>query len=73
MKIILTIALAAVLAGCATTGPVPQSLLTCAEQPVAPVAELQRDVALYIVDLAEAGADCRSKLGAMRRILEPTQ
>ena len=71
---VLAFAIAAMaLAGCATTGQVPPSLLTCADQPVAPAAQVQRDVALYIVDVAEAGADCRSKLSAVRRILEPSK
>ena len=59
------------LAGCSTTGAVPASLLTCADHPASPAAEIQQDVAFYIVDLAEAGADCRSKLGAVARLLTP--
>lgn len=62
------------LAGCATTstGVVPAQLLTCEAQPAAPRGDIrQRDVALYVVDLAEAGADCRTKLGSVRRLLTP--
>lgn len=59
------------LAGCATTSTVPPSLLTCADHPPSPAAETQQQVALFIVDMAAAGADCRSKLGAVRRLLSP--
>lgn len=50
---------------------VPKSLLTCYGEPVAgSVWVSQRDVARYLVRLAEAGQDCRVKLAAVRRILE---
>jgi hypothetical protein len=71
MKLIMTLAAAIALSGCTTTGTVPLPLLTCASQPASPTEGTQRDVALYIVDLAEAGADCRTKLGSVRRILTP--
>ena len=75
MRAILTIALVTLLAGCTSTTPmVPPSLLECAPHPVSPAADpaiTQRDVAAYVVTLAEAGADCRSKLGAVRRLLNP--
>lgn len=59
------------LAGCATTtSVVPPQLLSCAPQPPAPSAGTQRDVSLYVVDLAAAGDDCRTKLGSVRTILE---
>jgi hypothetical protein len=58
-----------ILAGCATTSTIPTSLLTCADHPPSPAAETQQAVGLFIIDLAEAGADCRSKLGAVRRLL----
>lgn len=50
---------------------VPPSLLTCAPPPVPRPVETQKDVALLIVDLAEAGADCRGKLAAVRQVLAP--
>lgn len=62
------------LAGCSTTTPmVPAQLLTCAPQPPAPTAGTQRDVSLYVVDLAASGDDCRTKLGSVRRVLEPAR
>lgn len=67
--VILIVAIA--LSGCATTSSVPSALLICAAQPQSPPAGTQRDVALYIVDLAAAGDDCRTKLGSVRRILFP--
>jgi uncharacterized lipoprotein YmbA len=75
MRAILAIRLAVTLAACASTAPnVRPSLLTCAQQPKSPVDQAgatQRDVALWIVDMAAAGDDCRSKLGSVRRIVSP--
>lgn len=49
----------------------PAALLTCrAAPPVPRDAETQKDVARFIVRLAEAGEDCRSKLGAVREWAE---
>lgn len=49
----------------------PAALLTCrAAPPVPRDAETQREVARYIVRLAEAGEDCRSKLSDVRRWAE---
>jgi len=80
--ILLAAAAAAVLTGCAeTTDPgmrvvevrpeVPSSLLSCqpAPEPPPPESGTQRDVARFVLDLAEAGADCRGKLGAVRGLL----
>lgn len=74
---------AAVLSGCTTTRTVPvvevrerrvevpKSLLTCSVEPVAgSVWVTQRDVARYLVKLAEAGEDCRLKLAAVRRLVD---
>jgi hypothetical protein len=66
-----------VLGGCAKPSPaievagpvVPDQLLTCRAEPVPPATGTQRKVALYVIDLVDAGADCRSKLGAVRSIL----
>lgn len=76
MKPLIALFAVLALAGCATTGSVPSSLLECADQPSSPAANAgatQADVGIYVIDLAEAGADCRSKLGAVRRILEPNK
>ena len=68
----------ALLSGCASDPPplvtevkylrqeVPKSLLDCSAQPAPPAITSQRDVALYMLDLAEAGEDCRGKLMAVR-------
>lgn len=71
------------LAGCATTAErvvprietraveVPPSLLRCLPEPRAKAAwKSQRDVALFLIKLAEAGEDCRVKLEAVRKFLE---
>ncbi len=51
---------------------VPNSLLTCSAEPVAGSTWMsQRDVAQYLVKLAAAGEDCRAKLAAVRRIVQP--
>ena len=50
---------------------VPRSLLTWSPEPVAGTEWVsQRDVARYMIDLAEAGEDCRTKLDAVRRLVE---
>lgn len=74
---------AVALAGCQTSKPtvvtkvverkveVPRSLRSCSEEPVAGTAWVsQRDIARYLVRLAEAGADCRAKLAAVKRIVD---
>lgn len=50
---------------------IPPGLLHCAPAP-APAARIdrQRQVARYILDLHAAGADCRAKLDAVRRLVE---
>ena len=49
---------------------VPVSLLDCTPQPVPPAIASQRDVALYLLDLAKAGEDCRGRLATVKRIVE---
>ena len=74
MRALIILAMALILSGCATTiAPpvVPAQLLACQAQPKAPLDGTQRDVGLYVIDLAAAGDDCRTKLGAVRQILEP--
>ena len=70
--LVLLVALGVALSGCTTTrSTIPRQLLTCAQQPASPDAGTQRDVALYVVDLAAAGDDCRTKLGTVRTIVTP--
>lgn len=73
------------LGGCASSPPsaiptvirtppptIPPTLLRCAPEPMAPdpATSTQRDVAAFLFDLAEAGQDCRRKLGVTRRLLD---
>lgn len=49
---------------------VPEALLSCQEAPAPPEgAYADPDLALWIVDLAASGEDCRSKLTAVRGLL----
>lgn len=51
---------------------VPPSLLTCAPAPVAPdlnVPRWDQVLADYLLDLAAAGDDCRTKLGAVGKLV----
>ena len=49
---------------------IPNSLLTCSAEPVAGSTWIrERDVAQYLVTLAAAGEDCRTKLAAIRRLV----
>ena len=65
------------LTACATTHeavshePLPASLLTCRDQPEPPASGQDTDLPLWIVDLADAGADCRSKLNHLVQIVQP--
>ncbi|WP_037068508.1 Rz1-like lysis system protein LysC [Allorhizobium undicola] len=71
------------LAACQTTEPkvitqvqvhrieVPKSLLTCSSEPVyGNVSVTVKDLMKFADQLAKAGADCRSKLDAVKRIVE---
>ena len=50
---------------------VPPSLLQCSPEPrLREAVRTQRDVALFIERLAQAGADCRTRLAAVRRLVE---
>lgn len=73
-------AVAVILSACQTTRTitkieyqkiqVPESLLKCMPEPEAKAAwTTQRQVALYLVRLAEAGEDCRLKLAAVKRVM----
>ena len=67
--------IALVLTGCATTTPlVTSDMLYCMPAPISPTddpAATEADVGEYVIDLAEAGADCRSKLGSVRQLILP--
>ncbi len=50
---------------------IPNSLLTCSAEPVAGSTWIrERDVAQYLVKLAAAGEDCRTKLAAVKRLVQ---
>lgn len=49
---------------------VPEALLSCMSEPEArEVWKSQKDVALYLVRVSEAGDDCRQKLDGVRRLV----
>lgn len=48
---------------------VPSALLACRTDPEPPIPESQRDVARYLVQLWQAGEDCRAKLDAVNQYL----
>lgn len=49
----------------------PKSLLTCSAEPVyGSVSVTVKDLMRFADQLAKAGADCRSKLDAVKRIVE---
>ncbi len=64
--------------GCTSSAPLvvipparpPEALLVCADEPAPPAAAAAtaEDVGLYLVDLQQAGDDCRRKLAAVRRL-----
>ena len=65
---------ALLLAGCATAPPplvVPGSLTTCRQAPAVPEAPDDQQLARYVLDLAEAGEDCRQRLAAVRELVTP--
>jgi hypothetical protein len=64
------------LMGCGGAKPVlviPESLKTCADTPATPEAAADdRAVGTYILDLYDAHADCKAKLGAVVNLSSPT-
>lgn len=69
---------AALLTACAgadrvTVAAPPADMLTCADAPEVPAAETQRAVAAYVVDLWDAGEDCRQRLGVVRELYAERQ
>lgn len=79
IPLVALVVLVGFLAGCAKPAPVvsvagpdvPDQLLSCKPEPVPPATGTQRAVATYVLDLADAGDDCRQKLGAVRSIVKP--
>ena len=61
--------------GCGASPPVlvrqviPPSLLSCQPQPAPPDEADDTALALWIVDLAAAGDDCRGRLGRVKELL----
>ena len=47
--------------------PVPARFLTCTAEPAPPAEDTDKAVAGFIVDLIESGADCRSKVAAIKQ------
>ncbi len=50
--------------------PVPGYQLACLAQPAEPEGHTDLEAAMYLIDTRAAGADCRSKLQAVRETLE---
>lgn len=49
---------------------VPEALLTCMPEPEArEVWKTQKDVAMYLVRVSEAGDDCRQRLAGVKRLV----
>ena len=68
--------IALVLVGCTTTTPplVTSDMLYCMPAPISPADDpnaTESSAGEYVIDLAEAGADCRSKLGSVRQLILP--
>lgn len=50
---------------------VPEALLSCMPEPQArEVWKSQKQVALYLIQVSEAGDDCRQKLDGVKKILD---
>lgn len=50
--------------------PVDRTELACLGEPGAPEGHTDLEAAMYLIDTRAAGADCRSKLQALRETLE---
>lgn len=65
---------AGLLTACASSKPaleIPKSLLECKADPtVPPKGAKAKEVGRYIADLWDAGDDCRSRLGAVKGLVE---
>ena len=49
--------------------PVPRYARECLAEPGAPAGHSDLEAAMYVIDMRAAGADCRSKLQAVRESL----
>lgn len=72
MMVLLALPFLACLSGCGKEivverVPVPERFLTCANEPAPPAEDTDKAVAGFIVDLIEAGADCRSRVAAIKQ------
>lgn len=67
------------LTACALPAPAPPppalalapGLLVCRPRPPVPAIEQDADLMLWIVDLDEAGEDCRGRLARVREVIGP--
>lgn len=50
---------------------VPPSLLVCRPEPAVPDIAEDAHLMLYVLDLVEAGEDCRSRLARVREVIGP--
>lgn len=50
---------------------VPPSLLHCRPEPAVPDVTEDADLMRYVIDLVEAGEDCRSRVDRIREIVGP--
>ncbi len=48
---------------------IPSWFLSCSPEPMAPEGDLETDVANWVVDVIDAGADCRAKLAEVRALV----
>jgi hypothetical protein len=59
------------LSNCASTGTIPRSLLTCPEEPVYQGSKVTvKSMMAFTDEVAAAGADCRSKVKAIKKIAD---
>ncbi len=87
IRIISVVALGILVSGCAHKSQprvvtkvetrervVPEALLTCMPEPEArEVWRTQKDVAMYLVRVSEAGDDCRQRLAGVKRLVAENQ
>lgn len=83
-KVMIALGISLLISGCAhkrqpevitvvetRTVTIPEQLLSCMPEPEArEVWRSQKDVALYLIKISEAGEDCRAKLAGVRRLVE---
>jgi hypothetical protein len=66
------------LTACAQPAPAPapalalsRDLLVCRARPAVPAIEQDADLMLWILDIDEAGEDCRQRLSRLREVIGP--